>query len=427
MPRDTLSLLWNATEPVKRGFLYALIGSVSVGASMAIFAIVFELYWWGDRAVVSALTLVAASGCWTACGVYLKSARERALPLLGVALAPVAAAAVLLTIWVESDSDEILWKTTVTLCVFAVAVAHLCLLFTARLAARFQWAFAVAYVVSFFLTAHLTLIIWFDAGLSIFLVWAATLDGAITTVIPIFHRLSRSDCALPRPESANWTNNTGRPLYTQQSKWLHWLLTDRDTLGALRSAVEPVKRGPFIWSVGVSAFVALVYVDPVAAAMSAATIAAGSGCGLACKAACARNRVSSLMGRALATAAVVATLLSLLAEARLWWIPVLGRTAMGLWVLAVAAAHLCLLSRAKLATGFQWALGVAYVVIPFLSALLTVIIWCEIVNLRMFEVLAVTAVLYATITIMILIFQRLSRRQEAGVDVDTRVGARRAP
>lgn len=388
MPRDTLAILWSAAKPVKRGFLYALIGSVGIGAFMAIFAIVFDFYWWGDKAFFSALTIVAASGCGTACGAYLKSARERALPLLGVALAPFAAAALLLTIWVEPGSDEILWKTTVTLCVFAVAVAHLCLLFTARLAARFQWALAVAYVVSFFLTAHLTLIIWFDAGLSIFHVWVVILYGAITSVILIFHRLSRGDRALPRGRQCQLDRQHGRAA-GHVSVAMVGLSVDsieegphvhRNTLGALRSPVEPVKRGLLIWLAG-----------------------------------------------ALATAAAVATLLSLLAEALLWRDPVLGKTAVVLWVFAVAAAHLSLLSKARLATGFQWSLVVAYVVIPFLSALLTIIIWFEIVNLLMFEVLAVTAVLYAAITVVIPIFQRLSRKQGDGVDVDTRVEGRRAP
>ena len=197
MTRDTLEAQRIGVEPVKRGFLYALIGSVGVGAFMAIVVIVSGEFDEGElKALLSALTIAVASVCGLACGAYLASAGNRALALTGITLAIVAAAAVLLIIWADLDDDdhETLWKTTGTLCVLAVAVAHLCLLSLAKLTAGFVWSLVVAYIVILFVAALITIMIWFDTrdeGTLRLLAAAAVLDAAVTVVIPIFHRLSR--------------------------------------------------------------------------------------------------------------------------------------------------------------------------------------------------------------------------------------------
>lgn len=198
MKRDARATLRIGAEPVKRAFLYALIGSIGVSALMALSVIVaFDFDWWQFKALASALAIVAASVCGLACGAHLPSARNRALPLMGVTLAIAAAAAVLLVIWAELDDDnhEMLWKTTGTLWVFACAVAHLCLLSMARLTGGFEWSLVGAYIVILFVAALITIMIWFDirdeAMLRV-LAAAVVLDAAITIVIPILHRLSRA-------------------------------------------------------------------------------------------------------------------------------------------------------------------------------------------------------------------------------------------
>lgn len=198
MKQDARATLRIGAEPVKRAFLYALIGSIGVSAFMALSVIVaFDFDWWQFKALASALTIVAASVCGLACGAYLPSARNRALPLMGITLAIAAAAGVLLVIWAELDDDnhEMLWKTTGTLWVFACAVAHLCLLSMARLTAGFEWSLVGAYIVILFVAALVTIMIWFDihdeAMLRV-MAAAVVLDAAITIVIPILHRLSRA-------------------------------------------------------------------------------------------------------------------------------------------------------------------------------------------------------------------------------------------
>ena len=323
---------------------------------------------------------------------------------MGITLVIAAAAGVLLIIWAELDDDdhEVLWKTTGSLWVFAVAVAHLCLLSMAKLAARFEWSLVAAYIVILFVAALLTIMLWFeigDEGMFRLLVVAVILDGAVTTVIPIFHRLSRIGSAVPRDRQ-------------------------RDARAIPRIGVEPVKRGflyALIGSVGASACMAILAIVSgdfdnwdLRALLSASTIAAASVCGLACGAclASARIRALPLMGIALAIAAAAAVLLTIwmqppLLEYKMHW-----KTTGTLCVFAVAVAHLCLLSMAKLAARFGWSLVVAYIVILFVAALLTIMMWFEIVDEGTERLLTVAVILDAAITVVVPIFHRLSRAHQ---------------
>ena len=64
---------------------------------------------------------------------------------------------------------------------------------------------------------------------------------------------------------------------------------------------------------------------------------------------------------------------------------------------------------ARLAVSFQWSLVMAYVVILFVAALITMMIWFDIEGTGTFRLLAVAAILDAGITIVIPVFHRLSR------------------
>ena len=196
MKQEVLAALRIGAAPIKRAFLYALVGAVGVSALLAITAIVSGAF--GDlefRILLSTVTIAAASVCGLACGACLEPARNRTLPLFGIALALAAAAASLLLIWTESWREvDVALRTTASLGVFAVAVAHLCLLSMAKLAARFEWSLVVAHVVILFVAALVTVMIWFEVSdeESAFqlLAVAVILDAAITILIPIFHRLS---------------------------------------------------------------------------------------------------------------------------------------------------------------------------------------------------------------------------------------------
>lgn len=180
----------------KKTALWLLIASVVFSALLGIWAILSGTF--GQlqgRVLLTTLTITAASVIGLACGAYWETGRERWLPLIGIILATFSAVMIILGIWFEPQG-EFLWKVTASACFLAVATGHFCLLSLARLATRFKWALHAAF-----------LLIYFLAGLGIFIIFAkvdgdwvyraigvtAILVGAVSLIIPIFHRLSVSD------------------------------------------------------------------------------------------------------------------------------------------------------------------------------------------------------------------------------------------
>ena len=182
--------------PVKKAFLYALIGSVVLGALLGIMAILSGRFGWLEvRVLLTTAAIAVASICGLACGAYLSTGRGRILPLAGIALTLLAAGMVIGGIWHTTFSDGY-WQTAASASVFAVACAHLSLLSMARLADWFRWSLTAAYVVILGVAGLIVLMILREqhgTGMMELLGVAAIVDAAITIVIPILHRLSRDD------------------------------------------------------------------------------------------------------------------------------------------------------------------------------------------------------------------------------------------
>jgi hypothetical protein len=97
--------------------------------------------------------------------------------------------------WSDLENEGY-WKTVACVSIFAVATVHVCLLSVARLAGRFRWVFFIACQVILGLALLLSItIIWEieEDRLFRFLAAVAIVDGALTLVIPLLHRISRSD------------------------------------------------------------------------------------------------------------------------------------------------------------------------------------------------------------------------------------------
>jgi hypothetical protein len=147
-------------------------------------------------------TIAAASVCGLACGGCL-SRGHRVLPTAGLILIGLSAALELIGMWPEIDS-RIYWKTTAILGIFAIACAHLSMLFMANLAGAYRWAFLFAYQLIFGLATLLGVAIIFELEKPSF--WRPTgmvaiLVAAVTLLIPIFHRLSREQVAAAEKEA----------------------------------------------------------------------------------------------------------------------------------------------------------------------------------------------------------------------------------
>jgi hypothetical protein len=186
----------NAGFPIKKTFLYALIGSVVLSAILGIGAIFSGRFDWIQvRILLTTVTISVASICGLGCGAYFATGRGRLLPLAGIALALLAAVMVIGGMWIELGNQRY-WRFAASISVFAVACAHLSLLSMAKMASSYRWSLPAAYIAIFGVAVIIVSMIIrepHDAGMFQLLGVAAILDAAITVVIPIFHRLSRAE------------------------------------------------------------------------------------------------------------------------------------------------------------------------------------------------------------------------------------------
>ncbi len=192
----------------KRIFLTALIASISLTAVLGIFAILTGSFGWLEvRILLTTLTVTAVSLCGLACGAVLERNAQHPLAWTGIALTSVTAVLVLIAIWISPKSESF-YKSTFCIGIFAIACTHLALLSLARLAPRFFWAMRAAHVIIFSLAAILCAMVlgeWGNLSIARIVGVLSILDGAITIIIPILHRLSRhevSDCDVFSTEDA---------------------------------------------------------------------------------------------------------------------------------------------------------------------------------------------------------------------------------
>jgi hypothetical protein len=102
---------------------------------------------------------------------------------------------VLIGMWSDLEA-EWYWKSTASVSIFAVATVIVCLLSIARLARRFRWVFFIACQLIYGLAVLLSImIIWEidDDRMFRFLVVLSIADAALALVIPLLHRISKTD------------------------------------------------------------------------------------------------------------------------------------------------------------------------------------------------------------------------------------------
>lgn len=180
----------------KKLALWFLIISVSISAALGIIAILtgnfgeFEV-----RIILTTLTISAASICALAAGALWESQNRRVMPAVSGSLAIFAALLLISGIWLEPSAVGF-WKFTATISVFAAATAQACLVSLAQLAPRFKWIRVAALGAIFLLAILITIVIWDETGEErIFRAMGALgiIVAALTIMMPIFHRLSRTD------------------------------------------------------------------------------------------------------------------------------------------------------------------------------------------------------------------------------------------
>jgi hypothetical protein len=138
------------------------------------------------------------------------------------------------------------------------------------------------------------------------------------------------------------------------------------------------------------------------------TISATSICALAAGAFWESRRARTLPGVAVAFAILAAGLIIVgvwgrISETEYW------KATATVGVLTIASAQACLISLARLAPRFAWTQTVALISIFLLAASIILTIWGEINEEGFYKAMGATAILVASLTIMMPIFHRLSR------------------
>lgn len=180
----------------KKPLLYALIISVIFGAILGIVFVLRDQWGWFEvRVMLTTVIIAVASLCGLACDLSKLPLGINVLPRAGLILTAISAGMLLFGIWTENNEKEF-WKATITLCIFAVATVHVCLMSIARLVGRFRWVSFIGTQLVYGLAVMLTIVlvgevdsesVWrFIAALSIVV-------AAITLVIPILYRIGRME------------------------------------------------------------------------------------------------------------------------------------------------------------------------------------------------------------------------------------------
>lgn len=181
---------------LKKPLLYSLIASVVLGAIIGIILVLRNTWGWFEiRVMLTTVIIAVASLCGLACELSKLPFGLNGLPRAGLVLTCLAAAILLLGMWTDNDSEQF-WKVAITICIFAVATVHVCLLSIARLAGRFRWISFIGTQLIFGLAVTLAVAILSEIdseGIWRFIAALSIVVAAITLVIPILHRIGRMD------------------------------------------------------------------------------------------------------------------------------------------------------------------------------------------------------------------------------------------
>ncbi|MGD9722029.1 MAG: hypothetical protein AB7O59_10045 [Pirellulales bacterium] len=187
---------------LKRPLLYALVASVILAVVLGISIVLRNQWSWFEvRVILTTLTITAASICGLACDLSRSLKGHNLLSRAGMLLTGIAAVLLLYGMWADVNWGNY-WKTTAVASTFAVASAHICMLSIARLAKRFRWVFPVAVQVIYGLASLIAvMIVWEIHGARSFQIIAALsiLSAGMTLLIPILHRISKTDPTTPAP------------------------------------------------------------------------------------------------------------------------------------------------------------------------------------------------------------------------------------
>jgi hypothetical protein len=186
-----------ANPTLKRILLYSLVGSVAIGAVLAILFVLLNTWGWFEiRVILTTILVAAASLCVMACELARTPKGRNLLPYAGFGLTVLASVMMLIGMW-SDIRDDAYWKLAGSLCTFAIATVHVCLISVAPLSRKFKWVYYIAFQITYGLAIILSLVIFEsfrpEEGITRAIIALAIVDTALTLVIPILSRISRTD------------------------------------------------------------------------------------------------------------------------------------------------------------------------------------------------------------------------------------------
>lgn len=173
--------------------LRALVVSVILAAVLGIGAVLSGTF--GQlqaKVLLSTLTVGVMSVLGLACGSALDRRRSDPIARGGIILSLVSALMVFPIIW-DLRPDGLYVNAMFTVVIFAVAAAHLSLLWIVELAPRYRWSQLSASIAISAAVLLLLLVVWADLeGTAMWrtLGVIAIVDAALTLMVPTFHRMS---------------------------------------------------------------------------------------------------------------------------------------------------------------------------------------------------------------------------------------------
>lgn len=181
---------------MKRALLYSSVASVGLAALSGI-VIVLRGHWgWFEfRVIATTITIATASLLGLACDLSRTPRGRNWLPRTGMVLTSISAMLIVMGIW-ETSWSMVYWKSTFILSVFAIATVHASLISIAQLARRFRWISWLTKQLIFGLALLISVAILFeidDEPMIRFIATLAMIDAALNLIIPLLHRISKTD------------------------------------------------------------------------------------------------------------------------------------------------------------------------------------------------------------------------------------------
>ncbi|MCB1224464.1 MAG: hypothetical protein KDK99_01525 [Verrucomicrobiales bacterium] len=188
---------------VRKLLLKVSIAVLSLTALVAILAVLGGKF--GDtqfKVLVTTFSITAGSIGAMSCAAFIEKRKAKAIGVIGILVAGVAVALVIVSVWGRNCGDEY-WKTTVTFIVLAIAFAHACLLYLPTLAASYRWTQPASTFLIGLLALQILVAVWGkidDEGYYRSMAALSVLVVLATLVVTICGRLgAKADNNRPEP------------------------------------------------------------------------------------------------------------------------------------------------------------------------------------------------------------------------------------